>query len=229
MSAGPVVGHLTRPKNGERRAQRPAASRPVKPADLKFLNRQLITVGFVPEHVTLPKPPASTITGAAAGPGRWPGTWRPRPRRPAARRRARCRRQSTTTSGSVSSTTTRRQRPRRTFVHDDDQVMKAVVLVGGEGTRLRPLTLSTPKQMLPIVGVPMIERVLGHLASHGIDEAVLSLGYLPDAFTGGLSRRPGRRHGADLRRRARAARHGRRRPLRRHFRRNRRDLRRRQR
>ena len=60
--------------------------------------------------------------------------------------------------------------------------MKAVVLVGGEGTRLRPLTLSTPKQMLPIVGVPMIERVLAHLRSHGIDEAILSLGYLPDAF-----------------------------------------------
>ncbi len=60
--------------------------------------------------------------------------------------------------------------------------MKAVVLVGGEGTRLRPLTLSSPKQMLPIVGVPMIERVLGHLASHGVDEAILSLGYLPDAF-----------------------------------------------
>ena len=62
--------------------------------------------------------------------------------------------------------------------------MKAVVLVGGEGTRLRPLTLSTPKQMLPIVGVPMIERVLGQLSAHGIDEAVLSLGYLPDAFVG---------------------------------------------
>jgi NDP-sugar pyrophosphorylase family protein len=60
--------------------------------------------------------------------------------------------------------------------------VKAVVLVGGEGTRLRPLTLTTPKQMLPIVGVPMIERVLGHLGRHGIDEAVLSLGYLPDAF-----------------------------------------------
>jgi mannose-1-phosphate guanylyltransferase len=60
--------------------------------------------------------------------------------------------------------------------------MKAVVLVGGEGTRLRPLTFSSPKQMLPIVGVPMIERVLGHLARHGVDEAVLSLGYLPDAF-----------------------------------------------
>jgi mannose-1-phosphate guanylyltransferase len=61
--------------------------------------------------------------------------------------------------------------------------MKAVVLVGGEGTRLRPLTLSTPKQMLPIVGIPMIERVLSQLAAHGVDEAVLSLGYLPDAFT----------------------------------------------
>jgi mannose-1-phosphate guanylyltransferase len=60
--------------------------------------------------------------------------------------------------------------------------MKAVVLVGGEGTRLRPLTLTAPKQMLPIVGVPMIERVLGHLATHGVEEAVLSLGYLPDAF-----------------------------------------------
>jgi mannose-1-phosphate guanylyltransferase len=57
-----------------------------------------------------------------------------------------------------------------------------VVLVGGEGTRLRPLTLTTPKQMLPVGGRPMIERVLGHLARHGVDEAVLSLGYRPDAF-----------------------------------------------
>jgi mannose-1-phosphate guanylyltransferase len=60
--------------------------------------------------------------------------------------------------------------------------VQAVVLVGGEGTRLRPLTLTTPKQMLPIVEQPMIERVLGQLARHGIGEAVLSLGYLPDAF-----------------------------------------------
>jgi mannose-1-phosphate guanylyltransferase len=60
--------------------------------------------------------------------------------------------------------------------------MKAVVLVGGEGTRLRPLTLSAPKQMLPIVGVPMIERVLVHLVSHGVDAAILSMGYLPNAF-----------------------------------------------
>ena len=60
--------------------------------------------------------------------------------------------------------------------------MRAVVLVGGEGTRLRPLTLTTPKQMLPVMEQPMIERVLGQLAEHGIDEAVLSLGYRPDAF-----------------------------------------------
>jgi len=60
--------------------------------------------------------------------------------------------------------------------------MKALVLVGGEGTRLRPLTYKTPKALLPIANVPFIERQLAWLASHGVDEAVLSLGYLPDAF-----------------------------------------------
>ncbi len=60
--------------------------------------------------------------------------------------------------------------------------MKAVILVGGEGTRLRPLTYSTPKQMLKVSGITMIERVLEHLKSHGIDEAVLSLGYKPEPF-----------------------------------------------
>jgi mannose-1-phosphate guanylyltransferase len=60
--------------------------------------------------------------------------------------------------------------------------MRAVVLVGGFGTRLRPLTLHTPKQMLPVVNRPMIERVVAHLAEHGVEQAVLSLGYRPDAF-----------------------------------------------
>jgi mannose-1-phosphate guanylyltransferase len=60
--------------------------------------------------------------------------------------------------------------------------VNAIVLVGGEGTRLRPLTFTTPKQLLPVAGVPMIERVLGSLARHGVDQAVLSLGYKPDAF-----------------------------------------------
>jgi mannose-1-phosphate guanylyltransferase len=56
------------------------------------------------------------------------------------------------------------------------------VLVGGFGTRLRPLTLDVPKQMLPIVHVTMLERVVAGLAKHGIDEAVLALGYRPDVF-----------------------------------------------
>ncbi|MFY9783296.1 MAG: NDP-sugar synthase [Acidimicrobiales bacterium] len=61
--------------------------------------------------------------------------------------------------------------------------MQAIILVGGMGTRLRPLTYETPKQMLPLVGVPMIECVLESLARHGVTDAVLSLGYLPERFT----------------------------------------------
>jgi mannose-1-phosphate guanylyltransferase len=60
--------------------------------------------------------------------------------------------------------------------------VKAIVLVGGFGTRLRPLTFTTPKQMLPVVGVPMIERVVTKLSEHGVTDAILSLGYRPDAF-----------------------------------------------
>ncbi|MGH9213166.1 MAG: sugar phosphate nucleotidyltransferase [Acidimicrobiales bacterium] len=56
------------------------------------------------------------------------------------------------------------------------------MLVGGFGTRMRPLTYTRPKQMLPIVHRPMIEHVVGHLARYGVDEVVLSLGYQPDAF-----------------------------------------------
>jgi mannose-1-phosphate guanylyltransferase len=61
--------------------------------------------------------------------------------------------------------------------------VRAVVLVGGFGTRLRPLTLTTPKPMLPVAGVPMIERTIGLLAAHGVDEVVLSLGFRADVFT----------------------------------------------
>jgi mannose-1-phosphate guanylyltransferase len=60
--------------------------------------------------------------------------------------------------------------------------VKAVILVGGMGTRLRPLTLTTPKQMLLVTEVTMIERVLRHLSEHGVDEATLSMGYRPDPF-----------------------------------------------
>jgi mannose-1-phosphate guanylyltransferase len=60
--------------------------------------------------------------------------------------------------------------------------VRAVVLVGGFGTRLRPLTNDVPKQMLPIVHVSMLERVIAGLARYGVDDAVLALGYRPDVF-----------------------------------------------
>ena len=60
--------------------------------------------------------------------------------------------------------------------------MQAIILVGGEGTRLRPLTYEMPKQMLPLLGSPMIEHVFASMAQHGVTEIILSLGYLPDRF-----------------------------------------------
>jgi mannose-1-phosphate guanylyltransferase len=60
--------------------------------------------------------------------------------------------------------------------------MDAVVLVGGEGTRLRPLTYELPKQLLPVCGKPMLGRVIDHLRSQGATRIVLSLGYRPEAF-----------------------------------------------
>ena len=54
--------------------------------------------------------------------------------------------------------------------------------MGGEGTRLRPLTYDIPKPMLPVVGSPMIGRVVEWLARYGIERVVFSLGYRADAF-----------------------------------------------
>jgi mannose-1-phosphate guanylyltransferase len=61
--------------------------------------------------------------------------------------------------------------------------MQAVVLVGGEGTRLRPLTLGTPKPMIPVMNVPFLERTLLRLKAAGIDDVILPAGYLPEAIT----------------------------------------------
>jgi mannose-1-phosphate guanylyltransferase len=58
----------------------------------------------------------------------------------------------------------------------------AVVLVGGEGTRLRPLTHTTPKSMLPIANRPFLEHQVAHLRAHGVDRIVLACGYRPDAI-----------------------------------------------
>lgn len=60
--------------------------------------------------------------------------------------------------------------------------MRAVVLVGGFGTRLRPLTLSVPKPMLPVGHEPMIARLVDRLARGGVTEVVLALGFRPEPF-----------------------------------------------
>ena len=60
--------------------------------------------------------------------------------------------------------------------------MQAILLAGGFGTRLHPLTLTTPKQLLTVAGRPMIEHVVAGLVRHGVDRVVLSLGYREEAF-----------------------------------------------
>ncbi|MDQ3934590.1 MAG: NDP-sugar synthase [Actinomycetota bacterium] len=55
--------------------------------------------------------------------------------------------------------------------------MQALVLAGGEGTRLRPLTLTVPKPVMPLAGRPFLTFMLDWLASHGVDDAILSCGY----------------------------------------------------
>jgi NDP-sugar pyrophosphorylase family protein len=57
--------------------------------------------------------------------------------------------------------------------------MKALILAGGEGTRLRPLTLAIPKPIVPVVNVPFLRYQIELLRKHGIDEVILSLGYQP--------------------------------------------------
>jgi mannose-1-phosphate guanylyltransferase len=60
--------------------------------------------------------------------------------------------------------------------------MKAVVLVGGEGTRLRPLTETLPKPLVPLMDRASLDHVLDHLARHGVHEVVLSSSYLEEPF-----------------------------------------------
>jgi len=61
---------------------------------------------------------------------------------------------------------------------------KAVILVGGEGTRLRPLTYFVPKPMVPVLNRPFLEHTIAYLRKHGIDSIILTLGYLPEVIQG---------------------------------------------
>ena len=60
--------------------------------------------------------------------------------------------------------------------------MKAVVMAGGEGSRLRPLTVTRPKPMVPIVGRPVMEHILNLLKSHGITDVVVTVQYMASAI-----------------------------------------------
>ena len=60
--------------------------------------------------------------------------------------------------------------------------MKAVIMAGGEGTRLRPLTSNQPKPMLPLANRPMMEHVVALLRSHGFEEVVVTVAFMANAI-----------------------------------------------
>ena len=60
--------------------------------------------------------------------------------------------------------------------------LEAILLVGGQGTRLRPLTLSAPKPLLPTAGVPFLAHVLARAAAGGVTHVVLATCYKADMF-----------------------------------------------
>ncbi len=60
--------------------------------------------------------------------------------------------------------------------------MKAVVMAGGEGTRLRPLTSNQPKPMVPIVGKPCMEHIIELLREHGFEDIIVTVAFLPQAI-----------------------------------------------
>ncbi|HEY9786529.1 MAG TPA: mannose-1-phosphate guanyltransferase [Candidatus Obscuribacterales bacterium] len=60
--------------------------------------------------------------------------------------------------------------------------MRAVIMAGGSGTRLRPLTSNLPKPMVPVANKPMAEHIVELLKSHGFTDIIFTLHYLPDAI-----------------------------------------------
>lgn len=64
-----------------------------------------------------------------------------------------------------------------------EDFMKAIALVGGQGTRLRPLTFRTPKPLLPLVNRPLLSFVVERCRKNAISDLVLSTSYLPDQFS----------------------------------------------
>lgn len=65
--------------------------------------------------------------------------------------------------------------------------MQALILAGGEGTRLRPLTYTVPKPVLPLAGRPHVAYVIDWLMRHGVDDVVVSCGHLADGMRSALA------------------------------------------
>ena len=93
--------------------------------------------------------------------------------------------------------------------------MQAVILSGGQGTRLRPLTSTMPKPAVPMVNRPMLWYMIDWLRLHGVEEVVMSMGLQGRRPARGARRGRSRRRLDHLRRRARAAGHRGRRQVRR--------------
>jgi mannose-1-phosphate guanylyltransferase len=70
--------------------------------------------------------------------------------------------------------------------------VQAIVLVGGEGTRMRPLTETVPKPALTLVDRPFLAYMIEWLAGHGVTEVVLACGFLPDVLAEALAGEEGR-------------------------------------
>jgi mannose-1-phosphate guanylyltransferase len=64
--------------------------------------------------------------------------------------------------------------------------MQALILAGGEGTRLRPLTSTTPKPVVPLVDRPFISYMIEWLRGHGVDDVILACGFMADGVRGVL-------------------------------------------
>jgi len=75
--------------------------------------------------------------------------------------------------------------------------MKAVVMAGGEGTRLRPLTSNQPKPMVPIVGKPCMEHIVELLRAHAFEDVIVTLAFMPQAIRGYFG--DGESHGVSIR------------------------------
>jgi len=73
------------------------------------------------------------------------------------------------------------------------EALTAMVLAAGQGERMRPLTLTTPKPLIPLAGRPLIDHVLDRLAQAGVETAVVNVHYLADKLEAHVKNRDGKR------------------------------------